>query len=82
MVRPLNRSVLFTLLLFTVLVIGVSDGQKLGKKSTTTTTIAPPPFGNGNVVQKVPSTILNAPSQGCPLGQRKDSKGRCRTIIQ
>lgn len=85
--RPFIQRTLFTLLLFTVLVIGVSNGQRFGKKTTTTTTIAPlppplPHINDGNVAQIVPISILNAPSPGCPVGQRKDSRGRCRTVLQ
>lgn len=84
MVRQVKRcAVLFTLLLlFTLLVIDQSHAVPFGKKSkTTTTTTFAPAFGEGGVVQAVPSTILTSPDRGCPTGQRKDSKGRCRTSI-
>lgn len=82
MVRPLYRSVLFTLLLFTLLLIGVSNaGKKTSKTSTTTIPPALSPVQNGPTLQANPTAILNAPERGCPVGQRKDNKGRCRTII-
>lgn len=67
-------SVLLLVVLFTFLMIyqPVYAGRKSG---STTTTTSPEP-----VVLHAPS-ILNAPSNGCPPGQRMD-KGRCRTVIQ
>lgn len=83
MVRMLYRSVLFTLLVFTLLLNGVSNAIKFGKKTTTTSTTPPSlaPLENGPILQALPSAILNAPDRGCPVGQKKDNKGRCRTII-
>lgn len=75
MVHLLYRSILFTLVLFTLLIIGVSSAKRFDKNTsttTTTTTLPPSPLFD---------TILYAPDRGCPEGQRKDVRGRCRRVV-
>lgn len=78
MVHLLYRSILFTLMVFTLLIIGVSSAKRFDKNTstatttTTTTTLPPSPLLD---------TILYAPDRGCPEGQRKDVRGRCRRVV-
>lgn len=68
--------------MFTLLIIGESEGLRLWKKSASTEEPAiMGPIGNGNPLQITPTAILTTPDRGCPAGQRKDNKGRCRTLV-
>ena len=78
----LDRIVLLVVL-FTFLLIIDKPVYAAKKISSTTTTVLPEVNGENNVgiLAPMPVAILNAPSKGCPPGQRMD-RGRCRSIIQ
>lgn len=75
-------SVLLLVVLFTFLMIyqPVYAGRKSGS-TTTTTSPEPDKSTEGEPMYPILQSVLNAPSNGCPPGQRMD-RGRCRTVIQ